>query len=116
MTGEAGFKAAKVLGPKADKIAVVAITAASAGTDMSAAAQLGNEVTGKFVALYSDVEVHYMWGPAGRTVDETQVAGANRCFTLAAKTLKYEYATATHLYLKGAAAATGLIRVAIASD
>lgn len=116
MTGEAGFKAAKVLGPKTGKVARVEIAASSAATDMSLDAQLGNDVTGKIVRLYSTVEVHYRWGPVTGAVDEAALTGDNRCSTLAAKTAQHEYATGKFLILKGAGGATGTIVVHIASD
>lgn len=73
-------------GPLTDEIAVVAVTAASAHTDLTAdlaiaAAIAKNE---QLVITSDDADVWFRWSLAisGETVDETAVVGSNRAAIL----------------------------------
>ena len=109
-------RAAWILGPQRTKIAVVAFTPVSSGTDISAVAQLGPDWNYRMVDMISSADVYYAWGTttAPSTIDETVTVGDTRCFFLPAGVRISEYATAPVLCLKGATG-NGLVRLCLSS-
>lgn len=73
-------------GPLTDEIAVIAVTAASAHTDLTADAAVAAAISrNEILAITSDdFDVWFKWSLAtsGETVDETAVAGSNRAAIL----------------------------------
>ena len=71
---------------KLGEIAVISVTATSAATDISAAAQLGSAVKdGRAIVMVSDAEVYYFFAPDGTsTVSNTATSGSTRGAFLAA--------------------------------
>ena len=105
-------QAAKINGPRISGVAVIATTASSAATDVTATAQLGPKCDARFVTMIADADLYYAWGASGDTVDETATSGATRCALLPANTLVSEFVGGTHIIVKGS---VGFLRMWISS-
>jgi alkylation response protein AidB-like acyl-CoA dehydrogenase len=80
-------QAAHLLAPQATKIAAIAVTSTSAGTDLSAANQLGSDINkGRFVTFMADGgDIYVAFGssdPAAIVAATTTAGSAERCWLL----------------------------------
>jgi len=84
--GAIGEAALNPTGPKTNEIAVIAVTAASAHTDLTADAAVAAALAQNEILVISadDFDVWFRWSmnTSGETVDETATSGANRAALL----------------------------------
>lgn len=107
-------KAGDRRGPKQNEIcAVSTLAASSTSTDLSAAAQFGNDhYLGRFVRLIADQAVYYFWtDTAAQTVDPAATSGVTRGDLLPAGECREEKPAGR--YLVHRAAVDGTIRISI---
>lgn len=114
-------QAAHVSGPAEGDVRVIAITTSSAATKLTgSSSEFGSEGkwTGCFLSFIADVNLYYLFGDDGVTVDETAITGDTRCALLPAyteKDLKLPTGEADPLYIALKGTGTGKLRIWLSS-